>query len=91
VGWFTVISSVKHGKPHAGEAIDAHLHDGVVDDEADAVVVKDSLICTDELADDDVPVFLHKSMKSKHRHCRYLVLLFLVGVLTILSFFGDRG
>jgi hypothetical protein len=78
VGWFTAISSVKCGKPHAGEALDAHLHDGVVDDEADAVVVEDSLVCKDELVDDDAQLFLHKSMMSKHQHYCYLVLLFLV-------------
>jgi hypothetical protein len=67
--------SVKCGKPHTGETVGTHLHDGAVDGEADMVVVEDSHVtCPDELADDDSPEFLHKSAKIKHRHFCYLFL-----------------
>jgi hypothetical protein len=38
MGCFTASGSAKCGKPHAGEALGAHMHDGVVDDEANTVV-----------------------------------------------------
>jgi hypothetical protein len=73
---FAASNSAKCGKPHAGETVGTHLHDGVLDGEADMDIVENSQVtCPDELADDGSSEFLHKSAKSKHRHFCYLLCL----------------
>ncbi|WVZ70476.1 hypothetical protein U9M48_019141 [Paspalum notatum var. saurae] len=91
--WFATSRPPGSGEQDAGVAGGAQAHDGTVDGEADAVVIKHAGVSgMDELSDDGAAKFLHQAAMGKHRHLRYLgSYRRCSSVLTVLPLFWSSG